>query len=255
MSALSVVYTKAGFVLAADGKASSTDGSISALTTDYARKIFKARYKRIEFAWAITEIIYNPDKSFDLLSEVTDAIGALVSVKFKPIGDCVRDVAARTNASIRKAHADGVINEYPYNPDSPDKDTIAHVFLAGYFRRLSPSLIRVRFHHKDQILADPQILTEEPPANDIYSGSHAIAQRYCTGLPEDRFGKYFRPSGPLIEHGIAHAVGFIEACKDPMASHFDPNCRNIGGRIHAASVTPRDGFRWVPGYEPSSPET
>jgi hypothetical protein len=38
-------------------------------------------------------------------------------------------------------------------------------------------------------------------------------------------------------------------CCDPIAVEIDPFCKYIGGKIHAATITP-SGFNWVQGYEP-----
>jgi hypothetical protein len=47
---------------------------------------------------------------------------------------------------------------------------------------------------------------------------------------------------------------WFRSCCDPVAVEIDPDCKFYGGRIHAATITPKDGFQWVPGYEPALPK-
>jgi hypothetical protein len=214
------------------------------LISEANQKIFKARYKTVDCAWAITGVVYNADKTFDLVNETAKAIDTFASAKFTPVEGCMYDAAKRINDSIKNAHVDGRLDNYPSNPDSSDKNTIARVFLVGYFRKHRPSLIVMRFFHDAQVLSEPFVTNETPPENDQYVGSYEIARRYCQGTADAVFGKYFRPSGVSLAEGLAHATGFIQACKDPLGVEVDPNCKNIGGHIHAAAVTP-SGFTWL----------
>jgi len=53
-----------------------------------------------------------------------------------------------------------------------------------------------------------------------------------------------------LERSIAIATGYIRACRTSEALQIDEKCAEIGGHIHAATVTPKEGFRWVAGFEP-----
>ena len=48
-----------------------------------------------------------------------------------------------------------------------------------------------------------------------------------------------------VEDVVAVARGYVEACSCPIAASLDPLCKRIGGHIHSAKITQREGFRWV----------
>jgi hypothetical protein len=45
-------------------------------------------------------------------------------------------------------------------------------------------------------------------------------------------------------------VSYIQASADPEAAKVDEYANAIGGHIHMATITPTEGFQWVPGFEP-----
>ena len=51
--------------------------------------------------------------------------------------------------------------------------------------------------------------------------------------------------GSNLDDLIRQAYVYIKACS------LDPYCLStIGGHIHIATITPKDGFNWVAGFEP-----
>jgi hypothetical protein len=67
---------------------------------------------------------------------------------------------------------------------------------------------------------------------------------YQTPLPS--------PEQITLTQGIESAKNHIHVCSDPRAVEIDPEtCSKIGGRVQIATITPSEGFKWVPGYEPA----
>lgn len=58
--------------------------------------------------------------------------------------------------------------------------------------------------------------------------------------------------GISLSSAIEAATSYIQACSDVEARKIDQQCRSIGGKIHVATITLKDGFKWVPGFEPSA---
>jgi hypothetical protein len=48
-----------------------------------------------------------------------------------------------------------------------------------------------------------------------------------------------------LEEAKGLAWAHVGACCDPLAVQIDPACRVIGGKMHMATLTWADGFRWV----------
>ncbi len=41
------------------------------------------------------------------------------------------------------------------------------------------------------------------------------------------------------------AVKYILACSDPFAAEVDPYVEGIGGHLHMATISEKEGFHWV----------
>jgi hypothetical protein len=83
-------------------------------------------------------------------------------------------------------------------------------------------------------------------------GSAIVASAFDSDV---RFRKYKIPLGhnqfgDLLSHAIDHASAFLTAASGPEAIELDPTrTKTIGGHTHIAVITPKEGFRWVPGFE------
>jgi hypothetical protein len=253
MSALAVVRTESGLVIAADGRTRNRDGSETAKTSEKEQKIFRARFYGVDCAWAALGVICsegNEGQSFDLRNETANAIQDFRERR-APLDQSVDKIMHRLNAYIAQAWKDGQIEPNPYEPDSPHGNAVASVFLIGYIQVDCPTLINITFSRDSVGLAQPSRVIESSPDNR-YSGSWKVAAMYGKGAANPLFGKYYWPPRPFLADGLANATGFIQACKDPAAREIDPGCEYIGGHIHAAFVTPKNGFRWAPGFEPEA---
>ena len=74
MTAIAMVYVVPGFVIAADGRRRwadrrSIDKSMKSQEVDNQQKIFRARFKGRNIAYALTGLAFNHDRTFDLFEE------------------------------------------------------------------------------------------------------------------------------------------------------------------------------------------
>jgi hypothetical protein len=54
-----------------------------------------------------------------------------------------------------------------------------------------------------------------------------------------------------LPKAIEAALSCISAQCSPEANEIDDRCGSMGGQITLATLTPHNGFAWVPGYEPA----
>jgi hypothetical protein len=258
MTAIAMVYVVPGFVIAADGRRRwadqrSVNESMRLQETENQQKIFKAQFKGRDIAYALTGLAFNDDRTFDLFEEsrktATVLEGARLSNLYGYVG-AFGDSIANAYAAAKK---DGRFEHFGINSfctDPQQQNTLATIFMAGYFRKNDPSLVMVTISHEDHVVVEPKTLVHTPPRNPLLSGS-AIAE-LMYGKNDPRFAKYVRPitrTGTLKE-AEEYAKNYIEACSDPIAAEIDPACHGIGGHIHMATLTRQEGFRWISGFEP-----
>jgi hypothetical protein len=250
MTAIVILYTKAGLIVAADGRA-RVDGDPTEGTEDQ-QKIFPGSIRTAEIAWALSGNVFNKDKSFSLFDEVKESMKAANSTDIKACTPWLEFFASHLRNSVSDLRNKEVIAPFVEDNSHPDpagRFTFATVFMAGYFCNGRPSSARIYLMHEGGRLIDPPpfelIAASFTEKHNAYYGSLEIALRYHNRHHDKRFLKYFHPSGRTLEEGLAHAKGYIEACCDQMARELDPViCQKIGGHIHAAAVTP-SGFEWL----------
>lgn len=244
MTAIALVYTKAGLIIAADGRSllerDPTHG------TETQQKVFRGKIGAAEIVWAIAGSVRVG--KFSLVDEVMESMEHANAIDPQPLGcsPWLDSFAAHLRKSVSKARDDRLIAPFTKNVSNP----FATIFMAGYFCNRRPSSVQMYLPHENGALLDPlpyKLVAASFSERDhnVYHGSEEIIYRW-NGLREDRrFLKYFQPSGPTLDEGLAHAKGCIEAQRDPFALEVDPViCKGIGGHIHAACVT-SSGFQWL----------
>lgn len=260
-------YTSEGFVIAADGRAcGGEDGKVE---TDSVQKIFPIGSSSIGFlAYSISGTVSIASRdateiAFNFAEEINRATLVLSMRRFSTLADYAKRAYRAVHQKLKDGKLGGRL-EYPdaetLDPSEPGS-TIARVLIDGYFNGV-PSRVKVRFFHECQVLAGLEVLQQElatglPWAHgsekvfDLMFGTHRENEKYI-------FSAYERRSGRLVSHPnetlrihaqMAHA--YIDACSGPEALAIDPKpCAGIGGHIHIATITPKDGFHWVPGFRP-----
>lgn len=260
MTAIVIVYTPSGFVIAADGRSRWGDEAAASATTqemesDKTQKIFFAEAPGCYLAYAISGVlIVNESGSFNLLAEANRQAKLLSERRSGTWNDYVKAFARNLKRYIGEAKRDGRIESYPENKYGAHKSLLASIYFVGYFEG-SPRWTNLNLSHRSQAKVieeyeHPGLTSGE---NRAY-GSVIIPDLAKAGDP--RFVKYkaaleldlFKGS---LQTAIDYAVAYIQACSEDCAAEIDPICRGIGGRIHIAIVTPLDGFQWVPGFEPT----
>jgi hypothetical protein len=255
-TAVIAVHTPTGFVIAADGRSCRADDL--SVITDTAQKVFEIKSPACALAFAVmgTAEIVATDESGEKLNLVEELL-RLSSLqnpqRSKNLIGFMTRICCSINQSIRHMKDRGRIDAYPdYAPQEPGLrgTTISTVLVCGYFRGY-PELVEARFFHDKQTLRDPDIRYTALGDERIY-GSTILGKLIESGDP--RFSKYhvqMSAFDPPVQQVVEFSAKYIEAHADPAALALDPRiCRAIGGRIHIATVTRQDGFRWVQGFEP-----
>jgi hypothetical protein len=252
-TAILLERTGEGFFIAADGRSMRDEETIH---LDNEQKIFPIIHGPARFAFATTATVRftaddnEQDFVYQLNVEIPKLAAALA--KEKRIRDGA-EYGVRLAASVRKylkfsvteAMRLGKVQGYPSNRDQFGDDMIAWLFLCGYYSRV-PYQATFRFFHRDQNLAGAEIVGRLGVGESFIYGSDRIADfLYRSGDP--RFAR-FRATGLTP---IQQAQNYVAACESVEGLSVDPEgCRKIGGRVHGATVTAADGFRWIPGFEP-----
>src|ERR1700686_1388779 len=128
---------------------------------------------------------------------------------------------------------------------------------AGTSNRLRPGVI-IEFYRENRQFAKPKVsdddLIIEMPRRH---SSFAIDALFYVKSPMFFNDRYFYPLEVSLPHfseamkgAVLNSRAYIEACISEEGRALDPSCKDIGGKIHMASITPNDGFHWVPGFEP-----
>ncbi len=252
-------YTPDGFVIAADGRARNNE--TGAIITENAQKVFSLGNRFLAYAFAGAVKLGPPhidsdEVVFDLAAEVRASVEAISPRRYRNLNAYATRIAKGVQRSLERAESGGKI-EYPKQSVLSPAEcgcTIANVFVDGYFDTI-PSRIKVRLYHYAGRLADPEVFSEKlNQGTPLLHGSVDVADL----VPQDsRFARYrMLPQRPFHESAdLAAAINiskcYIEAFSGPEALEVDEAfCSGIGGHIHIATVTPRGGFQWVPGFEP-----
>jgi len=268
---LAHIYSDEGFVVAADGINVLRNGAELEITSRDTRKIFD--WPGVNRALACTLFgrvtLYDDageEPVFNFISASNDASRAISSMPIRDTEEFVGKLAPLVAEKLVALKQDGTLSRYP----SPEPkrigetgSTIVRLFLDGYFDG-EPFRTGVRFYNDNQRIGWGSISEHNlGHAGWAIYGSPVIAH-LLFDTEDERFKRYRTDASklavelckkggrvPTLQHAIEIATNYIAACSDPIAIESDPNCAYYGGRIHAAIITPKDGFQWVPGFEPT----
>ena len=266
-TALAHIYTDEGFAIGADGL-----GTTRGLETqpENEQKIFHLHGKDREAACTFAGMVrlFNDSRdrvAFDFISEWKKATKQLEDTS---IGDA---------AYLAEQICELVLAELGAARKAADFTQLfgwqEHLWVCvdGYFRR-KPSRAVVEFYH---INLESHWRPNNASRSDLnfhpvlLFGLDKISQVLFEWEDDLRLAKYRtdackrvaarcrNPNAPLtLSDAIEAAQNYIKACIDPIAEEIEQDTyRKIGGRIHVASITPGDGFQWVPGREPLEERT
>jgi hypothetical protein len=121
MTAIALVTTKAGIVVAADGLSrwgddSTRDDLSRQQESDHEKKVFKAEFGTLDIAWAVTGSVFNKDRSFSLLAEAKKAFRAANAESHQHFCPWLDLFAVRQRDSVSDAIKSGSIGPPSENP-------------------------------------------------------------------------------------------------------------------------------------------
>jgi len=248
-------YSKDGFVIAADRRFSNFTKRKP--ISDDRQKVFPIGNRPLAYSMiGITklghrdETIETPRFEFDLA--VAKGVQSTSMRDSWSMEHYARKLCWPIYAALRDAVRGGEVGmSFKLPPDDRRGSPIVNLLLDGYVDG-RPNRVTVRFYHEDGKVGEPEILSEEVELDKAwFYGSPLVANKFMGD--DSAFSKYRKarppahPSMKLSEH-ISIALGYLESCSSEEGLAVDPECWNIGGLPSIATITPADGFQWVPGY-------
>jgi len=260
-TALFKLYESPGFVLGADGlkQKIEDDGAITTETFS-CQKIFPIRQPDKALAYSLTGTVQlggetSEGAGFDFAARTRDAVEAMANRNASDLKAYVTEVCASLEGLLNEAKKNGRVESYPAAEvqwEGETGDTIVEILFDGYYRG-TPSSVRARFFHDNQVFAPPEIDDEPNVEGGMrIDGSANIANGlFKTDEPLfDIYRKSWTSDSPLLL-AIQKAKSYFRACADPEVRKLDERaCARIGGRTHIATISPQRGFQWVEGFEP-----
>jgi hypothetical protein len=250
-TAIARIYTREGFVIAADGRESDQSGNVR---SDRVQKIFSVEHPCRRLAYTIagkiqlTQLFSPGEVLFDFVGETSKALEDLAHSKCRSLIDFSRALADKLMFPLSDAKT-ARLSATP--PGFANSESNTHIFIDGYYNHL-PKRTHIIFHHfgAAQTETDKKATIGSLRSNHGY-GSQRVLQRLDE---EDDFFADYKPCKISEELTLADAIVIarnrVRAHFDPLAIKLDPSCRAMGGHIHIAKVTREDGLRWAPGFEP-----
>lgn len=261
MTAIVYTLTRQGFALAADGRCSNSDSN--SVGSDEVQKIFPLSCPVGAFALCFSGADgFTSLDTGDQLKLPQLAMRCAASLEGRRCANAAGYAYRLTrciNEAIKGFSLGGPIHSgTSAQPNLADEfgDTICRIALVGIeniWNGKGAAVVDMRFYHIDGVLRDPEVKPESPLLIGGYRGyspSKIIGHLVCNQPKEDeRLSAYRRPMKEpdevTLQDALEGAKAFILAHSDPEAIEIDAKCLAVGGHIHAATITPDDGFRWV----------
>ncbi len=228
MTALVTSYTPEGFVVGADGMRRNQDsGQVETLK---AQKIFPIQQEFFvgAYGWAgMTRIFYSNKEPFDFAAKTNQVIRDYPCERGEGFSEYTERITDEVFELLFVHNNNCAIPADQIRPDE-----INRVLFVGYVSREAwlAQIVFPRFNghpwrpHTDRLDKEPQTFA-------IVSGSEVIWNKYPCKEPPDS-----------LTAGATLVRGYIQSCADHQGEYVE--CKNIGGRIHIASVT-EQGFKWI----------
>jgi hypothetical protein len=272
-TALAHLFSDDGFVIAADGFSIVRRADGPTIESRRAQKIVHLSGIDRDVACAFVGIgtLFSDagEPAFDFTAECVKAAQTIRSRPTRDANDFASQICLLVQQNLVAVKRGGSLSRYPRTEPprlGESGHTMVRIYLDGYFNG-QPFRTGIRFYHVDQELAwGPAFHDLGRSYKSILTGSDRVARllfdtedprldKYRTDACRRVATRYKHPDTVItLQDAIEAARNFIAACSDPAALEIEgkDNYHPIGGRIHIATVTPRDGFRWVPGYEPAA---
>ncbi|HLJ13255.1 MAG TPA: hypothetical protein VKV15_02080 [Bryobacteraceae bacterium] len=224
MTAIVVIHTNQGFVVAADGRAVWDKDR----QTNDEQKVFRRQYGDRSIVFAAAGWVLSEDRTqFNLIRDIDNAMSLLSGIECDSFESYIGKLKNELNKAIERA-----IHESRIEP-SPGEGCMAIVFVACYFRDDEPSVATIELYATKQF-ALARISPLEP---EYFYGPKEIREMAMSDTDQRFSMRRPHQSCDSIEKAEALARAYIEACCD-----FSP--KDIGGHIHIAKLTP-NGSEWI----------
>lgn len=246
MTATATFYTHFGFAIAADGRQSwghkpSRDLAVRNDESDNVQKIFEISERRTALAYILRGDIASRDRAFDFQRDIRGELATFRGQEFSTCRQFVEDLSRNLQHRIEVAIHDRRIKEENPAPE---------ITFVGYFKG-DPCWFEVQFYRTYDSRSNKLFAvrpTDFYPGFCFVSGSAIVRDLISAGDP--RFaGRFCDPwvigDNTSLQQAVHFSQGYIEACKSQLALQIDPDCDGIGGHVHAATITPENGFKWV----------
>jgi hypothetical protein len=247
MSAIVRIFTSEGFLVAADGRGIS--GLPGVPDKDCFQKIFHLSHSGnvIASVCGVSQLRQEDGEVFDIGAALRAISRKIKSKSASNVHEYAGLLMGELGSLVAQFYSDAISK-------SSDPETL--IFLDGLFAHVMPEreTICIAYGESGTVVSSN--------ATDLSIAAYA-SQKIWNML----FGhilttpQWIAPYREICQGGrrtLSEAVrvarSAILAHSQPEAIEIDPEpCRAIGGRIHIATLTPREGFKWVAGYEPISP--
>src|SRR5579872_1085234 len=247
-------FTNDGFLIAADGRMQALDGTIISETK---QKIFSFGGNG-SLAYSFTGRVGlgpvdGPDVMFDFIGQFKQTAQVISTRRSPTLVKYAHRLTQHLQRVLKERCSDGRIkfSDEPSRIPGEVGSTIAEAMIDGYYSGL-PSCVRVRFYRLNGQLVEPEITSQELKAGGVWlHGFEMVGRLLC-----DKDPRFFNETSlrrldtplphfsPGMHNAVIQARAYIEGCSSPEGLALNSKiASSIGGRIHMASVTKKDGFK------------
>jgi hypothetical protein len=272
-TALAHIFSDDGLVIAADGLQIVRQADGPAVRPKSVQKIFDVSGidRHVACAFIGMATLFNDagdETAFDFTDQVVKAAEAIRSRPSRDMNDFASQICQLVQERLASVKQRGGFSRYPSPQPARFGEsgrTIVRIYLDGYFTG-QPFRAGIRFYHVDQELAwgwTPHDLSRWYKTalsgllrvgSLLFETEDPRLDKYRTTACKLVASRYKNPDTVVaMADAIDAARNFIAACSDPVAVEIEgENYQPIGGRIHIATITAKDGFQWVPEYGPAA---
>jgi hypothetical protein len=238
-TAIARIDTPEGFVIAADCRA--FDYLKGVVSSDSVQKIFPVPNRRLAYTLAGPTIVTRgePDEIvFDFVEEAKKALQRLPK-NLNNVDEFAEAVGSVLYRSLALANNLDTSNWLEYLAEG--KPTM--ISLDGYYDSEVAVQLELVFNYRPYA---PYHIEQRGG----WIGSRTV-NKVLRDRRDPRLVSYRFEEPTNLSDAISAAQKYILAYSDPEAHKIDPDtCASVGKRIHMATITQANGFRWVPGFEP-----
>lgn len=229
MTATTILFTTAGFALAADGRlcAPSPNSVALAVETENEQKIFEVPGTPV--AYTIRGDSASRNRMLNISGVLQDQIADVLH-RNRDLGLYVfaDTVSYALQQAIRQAKRKGIIEHYPET----------EVTFVGYMRE-QPGWIDISLRPYADEMAREVVPRYFRSGYWYLSGSRIIAGLFDSRDPRVPDISGLQSETMSLDDAVTIAKAYVETCCSPLGMQVDPeNCSKIGGHVHVATVCP-----------------